>query len=134
MKIQNFTEVGTYEGTVHRISNICTFLPIIFDEFGGFTVTGVYQSTILEYRFETTGSQGEFACFSQYLQAATRGRSFSFIQSVEKHCGNFTIITVAAYRASFFTFKRGTPTYYGCLTSPRTMALSRLVQIMGYFQ
>jgi hypothetical protein len=80
---QIFIEAGTYEGTVHKLNNICTFLPIIFDEFGGFTINGVYQSTILEYRFESTGEIGEFSNFLHYLQAATNG-CISPINSVEK--------------------------------------------------
>ena len=78
-EIQSFIEAGTYEGTVHRISNICTFLPVIFDEFGGFTVSGVYQSTILEYRFDCNGAPGEFPSFYHYLHAATHGCISAFI-------------------------------------------------------
>jgi hypothetical protein len=29
--MQGFVEAGTYEGTVHRLTHLCTFLPVIFD-------------------------------------------------------------------------------------------------------
>lgn len=91
---QAFVEAGTYEGTVHKVAHLCTFLPVIFDEFGGFTVSGLYQSTVLEYRFETGEKPGEFATFSHYLQAATHSRIHLFIQLRHSLCVSFMIITV----------------------------------------
>jgi hypothetical protein len=36
---------------VHKLHGIATYLPVLFDEFGGFTITGVYQAALMEYRF-----------------------------------------------------------------------------------
>ncbi len=38
---------GSYEATIYKLSGFTSFLPITFDEFGGFTITGTYQATIL---------------------------------------------------------------------------------------
>jgi hypothetical protein len=54
------------------VSSLSTFLPVCFDEFGSFTISGSYQATLLEYRFSQEDSQkGSFECLQEYLSAAT---------------------------------------------------------------
>ena len=79
---QKYVAAGLYEGNVHKLSALSTFLPVTFDEFGSFRITGTYQATILEYRFgcEEEAEQ-EYSSFEHYLSAATQGCICCDIQS-----------------------------------------------------
>jgi len=50
--MQHYIQAGVYEAYIHRVSGFSAYLPIEFDEFGGFSISALYQATILEYRFE----------------------------------------------------------------------------------
>ena len=107
-------ELGKYEGEIHSIPSTASYLPISFDEFGGFVITGAYHSTIIEYRFEGGDHPGEYQCFSHYLYAVSKGCKYAVMQCRRDSWFTSMTTTGVVWRRSSSQCKSAIPTSLGC--------------------